>query len=106
LLFADEAPIPGTVAGASGFAAVFAAAGKKDAAGRSLRTLRLNGRLMEYPLSYMIDSPMFAALPAAAREAVLSRIRKVLRDGDPAPKFAHLTPAVRKSVLAVFEGTR
>lgn len=106
LLFVDEAPIPGRVDGGSGFADVFAAAGKKDARGRTLRTLRLSGRLMEYPLSYMIDSPQFAALPDAPREAALSRIRSILRDGDPAPKYAHLTPALRKSVLEVFEGTR
>ncbi|MCC7123500.1 MAG: hypothetical protein IT178_01525 [Acidobacteria bacterium] len=106
LLFVDEEPLPGKVVGSSGFAEAFAARGKKDADGRSLRTLRLDGRLMEYPVSYMVDTPAFRALPDAAREAVLTRIRKVLRDGDPAPKYAHLTPALRKTTLAVFEGTR
>ncbi len=106
LLFVDEVPLPGKVVGTSGFAEAFAARGKKDAGGRSLRTLRLDGRLMEYPVSYMVDTPAFRALPEAARDAVLARIRKVLRDGDPAPKYAHLTPAVRQATLAVFDATR
>ncbi len=106
LLFVDEAPIPSPIEGTSGFAAVFAARGPADAQGRSLRDLRLNGRLMEFPLSYLIDSPAFAALPDGPREAVVSRIRTILADGDPAPRYAHLTPAVRKATLEVYEGTR
>ena len=66
LLFVDEAPIPGKVAGTSGFAAAFSARGPRDSKGRSLRDLKLEGRLMEYPLSYMIYSPMFDALPGTA----------------------------------------
>ena len=49
LLFVDEAPIPGKVEGSSGFAEAFAARGPRDAKGRSLRDLKLEGRLMQYP---------------------------------------------------------
>ena len=82
LLFVDEAPIPGRVEGSSGFAEAFTAAGKKDSKGRSLRALKLEGRLMQYPLSYMIDTPMFDALPATARTAVVSRLAAVLQGRD------------------------
>ena len=43
LLFVDEAPIPGKVAGTSGFAPAFMARGPRDRKGRSLRDLKLEG---------------------------------------------------------------
>src|SRR6185295_14637517 len=53
-LFVDEAPIVAPIAGASGFAAAFAARGPRDGNGRSLRQLDLATRLMRYPCSYMV----------------------------------------------------
>ena len=106
LLFVDEAPIPGKVEGSSGFAEAFAARGPRDAKGRSLRDLKLEGRLMQYPLSYMIYTPMFDALPATARTAVVKRLSAVLHGRDPRPKYAHLTPALRSAVLDILTETR
>ena len=69
LLFVDEAPITdGPIVGSSGFAEKFAAQGKKDGKGRSLRELDLKTRLQKYPLSYMIYSPQFQALAGGAEE--------------------------------------
>src|SRR5262249_16182412 len=45
LLFVDEAPLPGKVAGTSGFAEMFAALGPFDAKGRSLRQFDLERRM-------------------------------------------------------------
>jgi hypothetical protein len=59
LLFIDEARFDGRVQGASGFAERLAAEGPQDSKGRSLRQLALTGRLMRYPCSYLIYSPMF-----------------------------------------------
>jgi hypothetical protein len=106
LLFVDEAPIAGRVEGSSGFAEEFAAAGPRDAKGRSLRDLQLDGRLMRYPLSYMIYTPMFDALPAAARTAVVSRLSAVLHGRDTRPSYAHLTPALRAAILEILSETK
>lgn len=106
LLFVDEAPIPGRVEGASGFAEAFAAMGPRDSKGRSLRELKLEGRTMEYPLSYMIYTPMFDALPATARDAVAARLGVVLAGRDTRPKYAHLTPALRTAIVEILRETK
>jgi hypothetical protein len=104
LLFVDEAPIPsGGIEGSSGFAQAFAAAGPRDAKGRSLRELDLQTRLMRYPLSYMIHSPSFAALPPAAKEMAVSRIRKVLSGEVSGAKYAHLTPEIRRAIAEMVQ---
>ena len=63
MLFRDERPRPEPVRGASSFAETFAARGPRDAKGRSLREFELQTRLFRYPLSYMIYSDLFDALP-------------------------------------------
>jgi len=106
LLFVDEAPIPGRVEGASGFAEAFAAMGPRDSKGRSLRDLKLEGRTTEYPLSYMIYTPMFDALPATARDAVAARLGAVLAGRDTRPRYAHLTPALRTAIVEILRETK
>jgi len=106
LLFVDEAPIPGRVEGSPGFSEAFAAMGPRDSKGRSLRDLRLEGRTMAYPLSYMIYTPMFDALPATARDAVAARLRAVLAGRDTRPKYAHLTPALRTAIVEILRETK
>lgn len=78
LLFTDEAPISGKIEGSSGFAARFAALGPRDHLGRSLREFDLEHRLMRYPCSYMIYTPAFDALPAAAKDEVYARLWETL----------------------------
>ena len=75
LLFVNEVPPPARLAPRPGFAAHFSAGGPKDSRGRSLREFDLTTRLLKYRCSYMIYSPAFDGLPAAARQAVYSRIR-------------------------------
>ena len=106
LLFVDEAPIPGKVAGTSGFAAAFMARGPRDRKGRSLRDLKLDGRLMQFPLSYMIYTPMFDALPDVARTRVRDRIGAVLDGTDTRPKYAHLSPALRSAIVEIVKETK
>lgn len=106
LLFVDEAPITdGPIAGSSGFADAFVARGKKDATGRSLRELDLTTRLQKYPLSYMIYSPQFQALPEAPRNLVLARINGVLSGAITGQKYAHLTPALRAAIREILAAT-
>jgi hypothetical protein len=106
LLFVGEAPMPGGLAGSSGFAAWFSARGPKDAAGRTLHALDLTTRLMRYPLSYTVDSPAFDALPDAIRAAVYQGLARVLVAGDRASKYAHLSAADRRAVGEILRVTR
>jgi hypothetical protein len=72
------APLPATVAGGSGYAQWFQAQGPKDSAGRSLRELDLNNRVFRYPVSFLIYSEGFDALPLFVREYVYARLAKNL----------------------------
>lgn len=75
-LLRDEAPLRGPIAGTSGFAAEFARRGPRDAKGRSLRDLDLERRLFRYPVSYLIYSESFDALPQPTKTYVYRRIRE------------------------------
>ena len=105
LVFVDEEPI-GTIKGNSGFAEWFMAQGPKDPAGRSLRDLRLDGRVMRYPLSFTIYSTAFAGMPPAVRQAAYRRLWQVLSAPRPEPKYAHLTPAGRAASLEILRATK
>lgn len=106
LLFVDEAPLDRPIQGSSGFGAVFAARGPKDSQGRSLRDLRLDGRLMEYPLSYMIYTPMFEALPEKVRAQVYARLGDVLVGRTTDPKYGHLSADDREAVVQILRETK
>lgn len=105
LLFVDEVPL-GTVQGSSGFAEWFSAQGPKDASGRSLRQLQLQGRVMRYPLSYTIYSRAFDGMPPAVRLATYRRLWQVLSASRQEPKYAHLTAADRRAVLEILRATK
>ena len=85
LLFVDEPALTAPVRGISRFAEMFSGGAPRDGEGRSLREFDLQTRLFKYRCSYMIYSPVFDALPAAARKAIYSRISDVLKKrGDTA----------------------
>jgi hypothetical protein len=105
LLFSREARLTAPIKGTTSFAADFQKMGPRDSKGRSLRDLDLKDRLFKYPLSYLIYSDSFNALPPLAREVTLRRIREVLAAGDDSPYFAHLTEDDREAVLEIFEET-
>jgi hypothetical protein len=106
LLFVGEAPLTEPIAGNEAFVRAFTARGPRDVRGRSLRDLKLDGRLMQYPLSYMIDTPMFAALPDAAATIVRERLAEVLSGRTADPRYAHLTADVRAAILDILRLTR
>jgi hypothetical protein len=105
LLFVDEANV-GRVQGTSGFAELFSALGPHDEHGRSLRQLRLDGRLMRYPLSYMIYSSAFDGLPAEARDAIYRRLWDVLSGAVQDARYATLLPAERAAIIEIVAGTK
>ena len=78
MLFTEEAPLREPIAGVSTFTKTFPERGPRDHEGRSLRDFDLRRRLFRYPVSYMIYSESFDALPDSIREEILKRIFDVL----------------------------
>jgi hypothetical protein len=106
MLFVEEAPITGGgMEGSSGFAEKFMSMGPKDPKGRSLRDLDLKTRLQKYPLSYMIYSPAFRALPDAPKNLVMGQINRVLSGEVTGPQYAHLTPPLRAAIREILQST-
>jgi hypothetical protein len=106
MLFVDEAPLAGRIQGTSGFAAKFAAEGPADSHGRGLRQLDLEKRLMRYPCSYMIYTPAFDSLPAAARTAIYQRMWQILSGEEKSAKYARLSPADRQAIVEILRATK
>jgi hypothetical protein len=106
LLFVKEAPLPSPIEGTSGFASEFSRRGPRDREGRSLRDLDLKRRLFRYPLSYLIYSESFDALPAVVKETVYRRLGEVLRGEDESSEFAHLDASDRAAILAILRDTK
>jgi hypothetical protein len=105
MLFVDEAPLPG-VTGSSGFAESFRARGPRDSKGRSLRDLELKQRLFRHPCSYMIYSPAFEQLPAAAKIAIYARMWEVLTGAAREPRYARLSAAERTAIVEILRETK
>jgi hypothetical protein len=78
MLFTDEAPLVEPIEGVSSFTKTFPKRGPRDSQGRSLRDFDLQTRLFRYPLSYMIYSRAFDALPDKVRTRVYRRLRDEL----------------------------
>ena len=106
MLFVDEAPVPGPIEGPTAFARIFASQGPRDGKGRSLRDLQLTDRLMRYPLSYLIYSEPFNALPADAKTLVYRRLWAVLSGEGTGTRYARLTPAVRQEIVEILRETK
>ena len=106
MLFVDEAPLLDPVQGISSFTRTFPQRGPRDSHGRSLRDFDLQQRLFRYPLSYMIYSEIFDAMPAPARERIYQRLFDVLSGKDRSPKFGHLSDADRSAILEIVRETK
>lgn len=106
LLFVKEAPLSGPMKGTSGFAEEFSARGPVDDLGRSLRDLDLERRLFRHPMSFLIYSDAFEALPDLAKRTVARRLGEVLRGKDASPAFQHLDADDRRAILEILEATK
>lgn len=93
LTFADEAHLREPIQGVSTFTKTFPRSGPRDRRGRSLRDFDLQTRLFRYPLSYMIYSPAFDALPEDIRIRVYRRIEADL----PQPSRAAVLEILRET---------
>jgi hypothetical protein len=106
MLFADEATLRGPVVGVSTFTQTFAARGPRDRQGRSLRDFDLQTRMFRYPLSYMIYSEAFDAMPDQVRERVYRRLYDVLTGRDQSDKFKRLSSDDRRAILEILRETK
>ena len=106
MLFIGEAPIHGPMRGTTSFSSDFSKIGPRDGTGRSLRDFDLQRRLFKYPLSFLIYSEAFDALPLVARDAVYIRLRKILKGEDPRPEFVSLALDDRKAILEILTATK
>jgi hypothetical protein len=106
MLFAEEAPLPEPLVGVSSFTRTFPERGPRDQKGRSLRDFDLRTRLFRYPLSYLIYSPAFDAIPDAAREQVYRRLFEVLSGRDQSADFSHLSADDRNNILEILRATK
>jgi hypothetical protein len=62
--------------------------------------------LFRYPLSFVIHSPAFDALPEAAQRAFYTRVNDVLRGTDASEDFAHLIAEDRSAILEILAATK
>jgi hypothetical protein len=106
MLFIDEAPLPGPIAGTSSFAAGFNTSARRDSRGRSLRDLDLQRRLLKYPCSYVIYSEPFDAMPPTAKAAVYARLWEVLSGRERGERYNVLTAADRQAILEILRETK
>jgi hypothetical protein len=106
LFFDGEASYAGTVTGTSAFAREFSAAGPADSKGRSLRDFDLDRRLFRYPLSYLVYSDAFAALPKGVKTYLTRRIAAGLAGEDTGAPFTHISEGDRTAIREILADTR
>ena len=106
MLFEREARLGGPISGTSGFADDFMARGPADSRGRSLRDLDLDRRLFRYPLSFLIYSDAFDALPEVVKITLYERLRAVTDGEDQSERFQHLSEADRSAIREILEETK
>jgi hypothetical protein len=106
LLFTNEAPLDGPVAGVSDFAEEFTARGPRDSHGRSLRDFDLHTRIFKYPCSYLIYSEAFDSIPEPAKEYIYRRLFEVLSGREQSPEFASLSNEDRRAILEILVATK
>ena len=106
LLMRDAAPLQAKVTGGNGYATWFQNLGPKDAQGRSLRELDLKTRVFRYPLSFLIYSEGFDALPRFVRERVYAGLARVLRARDPGAPYDSHSAADREAAYQILIATK
>lgn len=105
LLLVGEQLLTAPIVGSPQFAADFAKSGPRDSKGRSLRDLDLTRRLLKYPLSYLIYSEGFDALPSSMKALVSKRLSDVLAGREERGEFA-ISAADRQAITEILNDTK
>jgi hypothetical protein len=106
MLLSGSAPLNATIAGSSEFATEFVTRGPFDSRGRSLRDLDLDGKILRYPLSYLIYSNAFDGMPQVAKDYAYRRLREILSGKDAAPEWKHISDSDRTTVMEILNDTK
>jgi hypothetical protein len=106
MLFVEEAPLREPLRGVSSFTTTFPARGPRDGHGRSLRDFDLQTRVFRYPLSYMIYSASFEAIPDSIKAQLYKRLYEVLTNQDTSRAFARLSTADRAAIFDILRATK
>lgn len=101
LVFADEAPLQAPITHRSAFAKQFAENSATEAARPSLREFDLKTRLFKHRLSYLIESPLFDALPTAVRDRIYRQLWYGLTNKSPSKLFQHLPEDERAAIVRI-----
>ncbi|HEX4595679.1 MAG TPA: hypothetical protein VH157_15445, partial [Bryobacteraceae bacterium] len=94
------------IEGVATFTKTFPERGPRDKKGRSLRDFDLQKRLFRYPLSYLIYSAQFDALPGDTRERIYQRLYDILTGKDQGQKFASISADDRRTILEILRDTK
>ena len=105
LLFRDETPIP-KVSCDPAFRRAFTANRIADSRKRSLKDLRLDGRIFENRCSYMIYSPTFDQFPPMLKGAIYARIHEILTSPTPVEGFDYLGKDEKRRILEILDETK
>ena len=105
LLFRNETPIP-KVSCDPGFRRAFTANRIADSRKRSLKDLRLDGRIFENRCSYMIYSPTFDQFPPMLKGAIYARIHEILTSPKPVEGFDYLGKDEKRRILEILHETK
>jgi hypothetical protein len=106
MLFAGEAPLTSSIVGSTDFAEQFEARGPFDGDGRSLRQFDLRTRTFRYPLSYLVYSAAFDALPDMARGYIYRRFAEILGNGAADDAVGRLSSGERTAILEILLATK
>jgi hypothetical protein len=106
MLFVDAVEYTAPISGDPKFVEQFGRRAVRDGQGRSLRDFDLTRRLFRYPLSYVIHSQAFDALPAQVRTTFYARLHEVLNGADASGDFAHLSAADRAAITEILRATK
>jgi hypothetical protein len=71
-----------------------------------LRDFDLTRRLFRYPLSYLVYSPTFDALPDDVRGRLYRRLYDILSGRERPPAFTRLSPADGQAALEILRATK
>jgi hypothetical protein len=106
MLFVDAVEYTEPISGDPKFTEQFLARAVRDSRGRSLRDFDLTRRLFRYPLSYVIYSPAFDALPSDAKGLFYARLNDVLTGADTSERFESLSASDRSAILEILRDTK
>lgn len=106
MFLADAVKLTGRIEGSGGYAGRFSRSGPLDSQGRSLRELDLDKRLFRYPLSFLVYSEHYDALPPYVLDYIESRIAEVLRGRDTTGLSSHISAADRAAISQILIDTK